>query len=71
LKQRTLGFSDEQICRIMKEEDSERIYERRKQWALPVCLKWWIPAVLSLKQRHLTSILHLKTKADEGKLDCQ
>ncbi|MBP6432629.1 MAG: carbamoyl-phosphate synthase large subunit [Ferruginibacter sp.] len=29
-----LGFSDEQICRIMKEEDTEALYERRKQMGL-------------------------------------
>jgi hypothetical protein len=29
-KQSCLGFSDEQIVSIMKEEDSEEIYESRK-----------------------------------------
>jgi carbamoyl-phosphate synthase large subunit len=27
-----LGFSDEQIVRIMKEDDAEIIYNRRKAW---------------------------------------
>ncbi|MES2890966.1 MAG: carbamoyl-phosphate synthase large subunit [Bacteroidota bacterium] len=31
---KTLGFSDEQIVRIMKEEDAEVIYERRKAMGL-------------------------------------
>src|SRR6187551_1717797 len=31
---KTLGFSDEQIVRIMKEEDAEVIYERRKSMGL-------------------------------------
>ena len=31
---KTLGFSDEQIVRIMKEEDAEIIYERRKAMGL-------------------------------------
>ena len=31
---KTLGFSDEQIVRIMKEEDAERLYERRKAMGL-------------------------------------
>jgi hypothetical protein len=56
-----LGFSDEQISRIMQHGDEEDVYERKeKQAALPGYLKWWIPAVQSLKQRHLISILLLK-----------
>ena len=31
---KTLGFSDEQICRIMKEEDADSLYERRKKMGL-------------------------------------
>ena len=31
---KNLGFSDEQIVRIMREEDSEKIYERRKTMGL-------------------------------------
>ena len=31
---KTLGFSDEQIVRIMQEENSEKIYERRKEMGL-------------------------------------
>lgn len=31
---KSLGFSDEQIVRIMKEEDAERLYERRKAMGL-------------------------------------
>jgi carbamoyl-phosphate synthase large subunit len=31
---KTLGFSDEQIVRIMQEEDGEKIYERRKAMGL-------------------------------------
>jgi len=34
IRSKHLGFSDEQIARIMREEDSERIYERRKEMGL-------------------------------------
>jgi carbamoyl-phosphate synthase large subunit len=34
IRAKHLGFSDEQIARIMREEDSERIYERRKNMGL-------------------------------------
>ncbi len=34
IRAKHLGFSDEQIARIMREEDSEKIYERRKNMGL-------------------------------------
>ncbi|MEI9933641.1 MAG: hypothetical protein WDM71_02025 [Ferruginibacter sp.] len=56
-----LGFSDEQIVRIMREENAELVYDRRKAMGLTRVFKMgWIPAAQSLKQRLLTSILHSK-----------
>jgi Carbamoyl-phosphate synthetase large chain, oligomerisation domain. len=67
---KTLGFSDEQLCRIMNDGTEDEIYELRKKHGITRVFKMVIPAAQSLKQRHLISIPLLKeavrTKAKEA-----
>ena len=55
-----MGFSDEQICRIMNDGKEDEVYEKRKAAGITRVFKMVIPAVQNLKQRPLISIPHLK-----------
>jgi carbamoyl-phosphate synthase large subunit len=68
IEAKNLGFSDEQINRIMREEDSERIYERRKAMGLTRVYKMvdTCSAEFTAKTPYFYSTF--ETKADEGKL---
>ncbi len=68
IEAKNLGFSDEQIIRIMREEDSERIYERRKAMGLTRVYKMvdTCSAEFTAKTPYFYSTF--ETKADEGKL---
>ena len=62
-----MGFGDEQICRIMKEDASEdELYESGNSGALPVFTKWWTPAVPSLKPKRLF-LQHIRIKNTKNK----
>ena len=65
-----MGFSDEQLCRIMNDGTEDEIYEIRKKHGITRVFKMVIPAAQNLKQKHLISIPLLKvvvrTKANEA-----
>ena len=59
-----MGFSDEQISRIMQDGNEEDVYEKRKAAGITRVFKMVIPAVQNLKQRLPISIPLLKNGND-------
>ncbi len=57
---KTMGFSDEQICRIMNDGKEDEVYEKRKAAGITRVFKMVDTCQQSLKQRHLISIPLLK-----------
>jgi carbamoyl-phosphate synthase large subunit len=68
IRAKHLGFSDEQIARIMREEDSERIYERRKNMGLTRVYKMvdTCSAEFLAKTPYFYSTFENRSSADSG-----
>ena len=68
IEAKNLGFSDEQIIRIMREENSERIYERRKAMGLTRVYKMVDTCSAEFKAETPYFYSTFETKAETGSL---